>query len=306
MLNERGYVSEKKTKIKIRKAMKELNYQPNEIARSLSMKKSKFIGLIVPSSSNPFFSKIIDYVEHYASKHKYKLLLCDSNQEMQKELEYFDMLNANKVAGVILASHTQNIGENILLESFVISIDRVISPKIPSVCSDNYQGGVLAARHLISKGCKKLAHISGSAYLNMDANKRYFGFKEVCEEEGIAHIVIDATEDQFYSMEYKDIIAQLLDENPDVDGIFTSNDILAAQVIQTCYYRGIKVPDDIKVVGYDDIDLCALYTPPITSIRQSVKDICQYAVESIIFQSEKKAVPSNVTFPVELVEREST
>ena len=84
MLNERGYVSDK-TKNKIRKAMKELNYQPNEIARSLSMKKSKFIGLIVPSSSNPFFSKIIDNVEHYASKHKYKLLLCDSNQEMQKE-----------------------------------------------------------------------------------------------------------------------------------------------------------------------------------------------------------------------------
>ncbi len=305
MLNGRGYVSEK-TKKKIRQAMKELNYQPNAFARALSLNRSNFIGLIVPSASHMFFCKVIDYVEHYVAKNGYKLLLCNSNLEPQKEIEYFNMLSANKVAGVIIASRTQNIDKNIAIDAPVISIDRIISDSIPSICSDNYQGGVLAAEHLISKGCKKLAHISGSAALNMDANKRYYGFKEVCEKKGIPYIVLDATEEQFLSMHYETMINKLLNDHPDVDGIFTSNDIIAAQSITICNKRGIKIPDQMKIVGYDNIDLCTLYSPTITTIHQSVNEICQYAVESIIFKADNKTMPSRITFPVSLIEREST
>lgn len=305
MLNGRGYVSDK-TKKKIKQAMKELNYQPNALARALSLKKSDFIGLIVPSASHMFFCKIIDYVEHFVSKNGYKLLLCNSNLEPKKEIEYFNMLNANKVAGVIIASRTQNIDKNIAIDAPVISIDRIISPTIPSICSDNYQGGVLAAEHLIAKGCKKLVHISGSTNLNMDGNKRYYGFKEVCEKKGIPYVVIDATEEQFLSMHYETIINMIFDNHPDVDGIFTSNDIIAAQVIGICNKRGIKIPNQIKVVGYDNIDLCTLCSPTITTIHQSVKEICQYAVESIIFKTDNKTIPSSVAFPVTLIERETT
>jgi len=306
MLNNRGYVSEK-TKNKIRQAMKELNYRPNEFARALSLQRSNFIGLIVPSARNMFFSKVIDSVERQVSKHGYKLLLCTSNLEPKKEFEYFDMLSANKVAGVIIASHTQDIDKKINLNAPVISIDRIISPQIPAICSDNYQGGVLAAEHLISKGCKKLAHISGSIHLNMDANKRYYGFKDVCEKKGVPHILIDATEEQFLSMNYDSIVNMLLDNYPDVDGIFTSNDIIAAQVIATCSRRGIRIPDQIKVVGYDDIDLCTIFNPSITSIRQAISEISLYAVESIISKAEKdKPIPSCIIFPVELIERETT
>lgn len=306
MLNNRGYVSEK-TKNKIRQVMKELNYRPNEFARALSLQRSNFIGLIVPSARNMFFSKVIDSVERQVSKHGYKLLLCTSNLEPKKEFEYFDMLSANKVAGVIIASHTQDIDKKININAPVISIDRIISPQIPAICSDNYQGGVLAAEHLISKGCKKLAHISGSIHLNMDANKRYYGFKDVCEKKGVPHILIDATEEQFLSMNYDSIVNMLLDNYPDVDGIFTSNDIIAAQVIATCSRRGIKIPDQIKVVGYDDIDLCTIFNPSITTIRQAISEISLYAVESIISKAEKdKPIPSCIIFPVELIERETT
>jgi len=305
MLNNRGYISEK-TRTKINQVMKDLNYQPNELARSLSKKTSHFIGLIVPSASNMYFCKVIDCVEHIVTNSGYKLLLCTSNHEAAKEIEYFDMLSANKVAGVILASRTQNLDLNIAIDAPIISIDRIVSPRIPSICSDNYQGGVLAAEHLIAKGCKKLAHISGSAYLNMEANKRYFGFKEVCESKGTPHVVIDATEEQFLSMRYEDIINTLLDNNPDIDGIFTSNDIIAAQVIRICNKRGIKIPDEIKVVGYDDIDLCKLCAPSITTIHQSVDAICQRAVENIIAKQENKIIPTSVILPVSLVEREST
>lgn len=306
MLNNRGYISEK-TKKKIRQAMKELNYQPNEIARSLSKKSSNLIGLIVPSASNMFFCKVIDSVEHCVAKHGYKLLLCNSNHEAKKEIEYFDMLSANKAAGVILASRTQDIDKYIAFDAPVISIDRIISSRIPSICSDNYQGGVLAAEHLISKGCKKLAHISGSTNLNMDANKRMFGFKEVCEKHGIPYVVVDAGEEQFLTMKYEEIIHSLLDSHPDINGIFTSNDIIAAQVIKICNKRGIKIPSQMKIVGYDDIDLCTLCTPSITSIHQSIDDICYSAVESIIsYNTRNRAIPTMTTFPVRLIERETT
>ncbi|NLX77672.1 MAG: LacI family transcriptional regulator [Clostridiaceae bacterium] len=306
MLNNRGYVSEK-TRNKIRQAMKELNYRPNEFARALSLQRSSFIGLIVPSARNMFFSKVIDSVERQVSQRGYKLLLCTSNLEPKKEFEYFDMLSANKVAGVIIASHTQNLDKKINIDAPVISIDRIISPQIPAICSDNYQGGVLAAEHLISKGCKKLAHISGSIHLNMDANKRYYGFRDVCDKHGIPHILIDATEEQFQAMNYDSIINMLLNKHPGVDGIFTSNDIIAAQVISICSRRGIKVPEQMKVVGYDDIDLCKIFNPSITTIRQSIDEICMYAVESIITKAEEeKPIPSCIIFPVKLVERETT
>ncbi len=305
MLNGRGYISEK-TREKINEAMRELNYKPNELARALSKKRSNFIGLIVPSASNMYFCKVIDCVEHLVTGSGYKLLLCTSNNEVKKELEYFDMLSASKVAGVILASHTQNIDLSIAIDAPIISVDRIISPRIPSVCSDNYQGGILAAEHLIAKGCRKLAHISGSSYLNMEANKRFFGFKEVCEKEGVPYVAVDATEEQFLSMQYENIINSLIDSNPDIDGIFTSNDIIAAQVINICSKRGIRIPQQMKIVGYDDIDLCKFCTPSITTIHQPVSDICQRAVESIVLKQDKKSIPTSVTFPVTLVEREST
>lgn len=305
MLNERGYISAK-TKKNIQQAMKELNYQPNEFARSLSKKCSTFIGLIVPSASNMFFSKIIDCTERYAQENGYKLLLCTSNREAQKEMEYFNMLRANKVAGIILASHTAFLDTQIPDGAPVISFDHTVSTKIPTICSDNYQGGMIAARHLIKKGCRKLAHISGSAKLNSFTNLRYTGFRDVCEKEGIPLVVTDASDDKFISMKYESIINSLLDNNPETDGIFASNDIIAAKVITACKKRNIKVPEEMKVIGYDDIDLCTLFTPSITTIHQPIEEICSQAVKNVILFGQNKIVPTNITLPVKLIEREST
>ena len=140
MLNDRPRVSEK-TRLRIQNAMEELDYHPNELARSLAKKNSHFIGLIVPSADNFFFSCVIASVERYASASGYKLLLCVSNHEIQKEKEFFSMLLGNKVAGIILASHTQNLEEFADVDAPVITIDRTVSPRIPSACADNYYGG---------------------------------------------------------------------------------------------------------------------------------------------------------------------
>jgi len=306
MLNNPQKVS-KKTSDKIRRIMKELNYQPNEIAQSLSKKTSNFIGLIVPSTKNYFFCKIVDAVERYTTKYGFKLLLCSSNHEKAKEIEYFNMLRANKVAGVIIASRTQNIGEIADFHSPIISIDRIISPDIPAVCADNYNGGYLAGKHLVEKGCRKLAYFSGSPMLSgMDANRRLTGFESALRECGIGPpVVAELSEERFVSLEYEDVIEAFMKEHPEVDGIFTSNDIIAAQIIRHSVKLGIRIPEDLKIVGYDDIDLARLYNPSITTIRQPLEAICRFAVENLVHFGDRMH-PVNTTFPVELIKREST
>lgn len=305
MLNKPDKVS-KRTSDKIRQAMKDLNYKPNEIAQSLSKKASKIIGLIVPSVRNYFFCKIVDSIEHYTAVCGYKLLLCTSNHERTKEIEYFGMLKANKVAGVIIASRTQDIGESVSMDAPIISIDRRICSTIPYVCSDNYIGGCLAAQHLLDKGCRNMAYFSGSPTLvGMDANRRLQGFESVLHENGMRPVVLELSEDRFVSMKYEDMIAGFFAEHRSIDGVFTSNDIIAAQIIKYCKQNGIDVPGQIKIVGYDDIDLAGLYTPSITTIRQPIEDICRFAVESIV-NYESRSIPTATTFPVKLIEREST
>ena len=306
MLNNRTQVS-KKTRDKINQAFKELDYQPNELARSLSKKTSSFIGLIVSSAQNYFYCKVIDYVERYAAQYGYKLLLCVSNHEPEKEREYFNMLKAHKVAGVILGSHTQNLdlNEHQNFESPIITFDRMISTSIPAVGSDNYHGGALAAKHLLAKGCKRPAFFTVSPVEGFMANMRYNGFSEIWQQNCITPIYYEAPQERMISMRYEDAIEDFFKKNPDVDGVFASNDIAAVEVLRYCLRHDISVPEQIKVIGYDDIELAGFYTPSLTTIRQPLEDICRFSVESIVHYKEK-TIPINTIFPVKLVEREST
>ena len=297
MLNNRVNVSEK-TRARILAAMEELDYHPNELAQSLIRQKSSFIGLIVPSAKNFFFGAVIDCVERYVCASGYKLLLCVSDLDVNKEVEYFHMLKSNKVAGVILASHTQNLPEHVNLSNLpLVTIDRTLADSVPSACADNYAGGRLAAEHLLDGGCRHLAYISGSAGIEMDANKRWVGFCDVCRERGAEPpVMVDA---------YEPLIHQLFQEHPEVDGVFSSNDIIAAQVLQYCSQQGIEVPGRMKVVGYDDTDLACLTTPPLTTIHQPVEDICRWAVERIV-AGESAGEPEAKVFPVRLIHRQSS
>ena len=305
MLNKPEMVSAATVR-RIRQAMRDLDYHPNELARSLSKKTSNFIGLIVPSARNAFFARVIERMERHITGNGYKMLLCVSNHERKKELEYFSMLKAHKVAGVIIASHTQDIAESVSFDAPILSIDRVISPQISAVCSDNLNGGKMAAELLIRKGCKRIAYFSGGVTLHgMNASLRQQGFEQALNEHGMEPIIQAHREDRFISMKYEDLITAFFESHGDIDGAVCSNDILAAEIIRFAALNGISVPGTLKVVGYDDIDLAALYMPSITTVHQPVNDISRFAVDSII-QFGKRPIPTLTIFPVHLVEREST
>ena len=305
VLNNRGYISDE-TREKVNSAMNQLNYVPNELAKSIFRQYTKIIGVIVPFVTHPYFGKVVESLEFYASKTNYKVLLCDSYFEKEKEMEYFRMLKGNKVDGIVLGSRTLDISDVVKENLPLITIDRILGENIPCVSSDNYKGGVLATQHLISKGCKRLAYIGGTPSLHLTANLRSNAFTDICSQNGIEPIIVSTDENQFTSMTYYSEIKALLKDCPDIDGIFASSDVIAAQVIQVATEFKRKIPEDLKVVGYDDINIASLTSPKLTTVSQPIEQISKYALELLINEINGEIVPMRTVLPVKLVERDST
>jgi LacI family sucrose operon transcriptional repressor len=285
--------------------MAELDYQPNEIARSLYRQRSKMIGLIVPAVSHPFFGELSNAIEQQAYAAGYKIVLCNSHLDQEKERDYVDMLKRHKVDGIIMGSHTLGVDEYENLHMPIVTIDRQISESIPSLCSDNYEGGRIAAKLLLSKGCKKVAYICGSLKLELLANRRHDAFVEEMTKAGVPYVIMQTNIDVFDTTQYGALINSLFAEHPETDGVFAS-DLKAARVIQTCIRLGKRVPEDVRVVGYDDVKLASFLVPPLTTVRQPIDEMAQKLVELILRQVAGESVPVNTTLPVTLVERLST
>lgn len=305
VLNNRGYISEA-TRNKVHQVMKELNYQPNEVARSLSKSKTNTIGVIVPHIVHPYFAKLISNLEKAASDRGFKILLCNSREERERELEYLEMLKSNRVAGLVLCSATVKTESLESLDIPVITIERNVGTGTASVECDNYQGGVLAAKHLIACGCKYIINFSGVDKTEMPADSREVGFLDMCRQYGVDGVACKSQENQYYAMEYHEYIEKIITENPKTDGIFASSDLIAAQVLQVCAKLGLRVPEQVKVVGFDDVNIASLTTPPITTVHQPVKEMAELSVDLIMRSNKGEMIPTRTVLPVTLVKRGTT
>lgn len=305
ILNNRGYISEK-SRDKVYAAMKSLNYQPNEVARSLSKKTTNTIGVIVPHIRHPYFSELISNIEYYAHKKQYKILLFNSRGESERETEYIEMCTSNRVAGIIICSGTVEVQKFEGLHVPLITIERYLENGTATIECDNKQGGILATNHLIEKGCKNLIHISGIHETHMPADSRAHSFVEVCKEHGVKYQVIETQSYDYNSLEYREFLKNVLEEHNEVDGIFASSDLIAAQLLQICSKMNIKIPEEIKIIGFDDVIISSLTTPMITTIHQPIKEMAQQAVEILISANAGKIVPSRTTLPVSIIQRETT
>lgn len=305
ILNNRGYISEDARK-KVSEAMEKLNYQPNEVARSLSKKTTNTIGVIVPHIAHPYFSRVISCLEAAADEKGYKILLFNSKNRDDKQARYVEMCKSNRVAGVILMSGLVSMDNLKSLTVPLITIERNLEWGTASVECDNLNGGRLAAEHLIKCGCHKLLHISGVNETDMPADARETGFVEVCEKNNISHREYKTSVKQYNEGEYHEFLSRALSDNRDCDGVFASSDMIAAQVIQVARRHGIRIPEDMKLVGFDDTDIARLTTPTVTTVHQPVEEMMHAAVEELLMAAEGKVVPSRTILPVRLIEREST
>ena len=305
VINNRGYISEK-TKKRVQEAMDELGYQPNEIARSLTKQKSNTIGVIVPHISHPYFAKLISNLENEAAKKDYKIILCNSKEKAEKEKQYLDMCKSNRVAGIIICSG--NVESNKINTGGipVVLLEKNFEEGKLGIQCDNYQGGKLATEHLIECGCKKILHLSGVIDEEMPADNREKAFIDVCSKNEIEYFIKKYDIDTYNQMNYYDYIKAALNEIEGVDGIFASSDLIAAQVIQVCNEIKIRIPEDIKLVGFDDVDISQLTTPRITTVHQPIKEMARLSIELIDAKYNNIEVNEKTILPIKLIIREST
>lgn len=305
VINNRGYISEK-TKKRVHEVMDELGYQPNEIARSLTKQKSNTIGVIVPHISHPYFAKLISNLENEAAKKDYKIILCNSKEKAEKEKQYLDMCKSNRVAGIIICSG--NVESNKINTGGipVVLLEKNFEEGKLGIQCGNYQGGKLATEHLIECGCKKILHLSGVIDEEMPADNREKAFIDVCSKNEIEYFIKKYDIDTYNQMNYYDYIKAALNEIEGVDGIFASSDLIAAQVIQVCNEIKIRIPEDIKLVGFDDVDISQLTTPRITTVHQPIKEMARLSIELIDAKYNNIEVNEKTILPIKLIIREST
>ena len=305
ILNNRGYISED-ARTRVNQAMEKLNYQPNELARSLHRNKSNLIGLIVPHIEHPYFSAVISEVEDQAYRKGYRILLCNSQTMKEREQEYIEICRRNRVAGIIMCTGQDSLKGFEDLGVPVIAWERFSDDKVAAIECDNIMGGSLAAQHLIDRGCRHLIHLGTNPLMQMPGDCRLIGFRETCSKHGVTCHEESICIGLDYMKDNKEQIIRILKKYPETDGIFANNDILAAQVIMTCKDLGIPVPEKIKVIGYDDVFLTRITSPSITTIRQPLKEMAIHAIEILDTSIQGELCLEKTKFPVKLIEREST
>mgnify|MGYP003505056681 FL=1 len=301
VLNSSGSVKES-TRRKVEAAMKELNYIPNAYARGLKMNKTNTVALIIPTIWHPFFSEFAYYVESNLAKHKYKMLLCNSDVSSDKELEYIQMVQENKVDGIIGITYSD-------LDNFVsshlpfVTIDRHFKEETVCVTSDNFHAGQLAVEKLVEKGCHKLGYIGTHSRFPTETTKRRDGFKAKAEQMGMPYAIYDG-EDPV--IEFKQEIRTFFEENPDVDGIFAHTDFIALDILEVLEEMKRNVPEEVQIIGCDGIKMESGRRQIVSTIRQPVDLMAKAAVEKIIQVIDGESVRTKITLPVHYVEGPTT
>ncbi len=294
VLNKSGYVSKEAT-YRVEKAMEELNYIPNAAARSIKTRKSNTVALLIPSISNAFFPELAENIENILNKHGYKMILCNVNEDRDREDKYIDMIISNRLDGVI--SSTGYISQRLIDSGLpIVSTDRkdIKNTQVVCVTSDHYGGAVKAVKHLIESGCKRLLHLHGN-FQAETAVLRNRAFTDVCREYNIDYETIDVN--SVYNINYIKTF----------DGVFVWADIEAIKFMNRCFEKNIRIPEDIQVVGFDNISLSKLIYPKLTTISQSISGLGTKATELLLKMIEHKDIAlDNVVLETRLIRRNTT
>ncbi len=309
VINRTVFVSEE-TRIKVEKAIAEVNYRPNLLAQSLRLKVTKNIGLLVPAIDHPAFSLLIGHIEESASKRGLNLLIFNTKSDSKREAEAIDMLLGQNINGIIFCrvsdeSYIDNLSRSHKIPMVVI--DRAYhNEKIPNVTLDNYQAGALAGKHLLEVGCRRIATVTGNFNINL-ARDRHAGFVASLAKRGVKFDENLLWEGTFSYQSGIDGVNYFLDKGIAFDGLWGQNDMVAAGAISTLVKRGIRVPEDVAVMGMDDVGFSAMYNPAITTISQPFAEMCDTAVEYIDKLTSGEAIAQNkVRLSPAIVIRDST
>ncbi len=312
VLNNHGDISEA-TRGRVLAKIEELGYQRNAVARSLTLRRSHTIGVVIPDLMHSFFVEIIAGIEPVASARGYGLLLCSSGEDPAKERAELEMLRSRQVDGIVLASTHGSVNEDVLrqltgLGTAMVMIDRDDHSKVDChrVLTDDERVGVLATTHLLDQGRKAVAHIGGPAITH--ARRREKGWRDAIRTRGAKSSPEWFVEAGFMESDGYRAMKRLLAVRPRIDAVFAANDPAAIGAMKAIWEAGLHVPGDIAVVGAGDIALGDLLKVPLTTVSWSRKDQGLKAAELLLngLESGEKDEPRRVLIPPRLVVRESS
>lgn len=301
------------TRERVKHAIKKLNYQPNMVASALTGKGTETIGLLVPDISNPFFSDMARMIEDRAHEVGMSVIICSTDTVAEKERKYINLLKRKQVDGLIIGA---TIKDRQLLEDLkdgsipiVMLTQDDVGLGLTSVSVDDFKGGFDATNYFITTGHKNIAIIA--EYAN-SSRMRIYGYREAHDEKGLP---ID--EENIYRTSAKiesgrKVMLEMVKNNRVPTAIFACNDLVAIGVIQGAKESGLRIPEDISVIGFDNTMLGEIVDPPLTSVSQPIADMGKRTVDLIIekIESKQKKVPTveneRILFNPTMVLRDST
>lgn len=301
------------TKKAVNELANKLKYQPNAVALSLKNSRSNTIGIIIPEIVHYFFSSVISGIEDIASQRGYTVIICQSNESFDREVANAKTLLSHRVDGILISiskqtntfTHFQNLQEGGIP---LVFFDR-IAPGINAdqVIIDDIEASYDATRHLIENGCKRIAHFAGPQSLLIGRN-RLQGYINALTEAGLPvdnRLIIQA--DTFEKA--RNTVGQMLDSGTIPDGIFAVNDMTAIGAMQTIQKRGLRIPEDVSIVGFSDGYLSGVTDPHLSSVDQHGYEMGTMAAEMLfkrILSDETEYIPEIKTLKANLIVRGSS
>ena len=282
-------------RVRVEEAIKKLDYRVNSYAKGLRSNKTFLVAVIMPNLVNPFFIRLVNCINKALAARSYRMLFYATDFDPQQEQEVVLLAEQQKVDGIICLSYNPDltIPANIPL----ISIDRYFGALISCVSSDNYGGGRLAAEKLVENGCKNLAFLRIGSKLTNEPNKRKDGFVSACEALDVPYTLKIVDDGTPYSAFEEFLQEHMHDGKLDFDGIFCVTDSLAYQIMNSLKGMGLRIPEDVQIIGFDgsrhfgDMELYC------STIVQPVEEIAETCV-SMILEKHLLQAPSLLCLPV--------
>lgn len=294
----------------MQKVIDEKGYTPSAIARSLVLKRTNLIGVMVPDITNSFSSTIISSIEEFANQNNFNIMIFNIAENPKKELKYLKIIKEMRLDGVIIANEkiTDSI-QNTLYDLDIPIVFVTVKPDdimFTTITVDNYQAAYDATSYLINMGHRKIAFIGGDLQDTTTGKARYDGFKKALEERSLP-----ISEDfvKFGNYKMKDgyeKMSEIIKCDPLPTAVFTASDDMAVGALNCILDGGLKVPDDISIIGFDDSKITTIVRPTLTTVRQPIREMGVLSVKTLINQiNEEETLVNQIVVKHELIERES-
>lgn len=276
-------------------AAERLGYQVNSYARGLKTNRTYAVAVVLPNIINPFFSILAQNLCQALTKRGYRMFLSITDFDPEAEQRYIHMAQQNQVDGII--GLTYNPGLRVDRQVPFVSFDRYVSPDVPCVASDNFGGGQLAARKLVELGCRRLLFLRIGSSVAGESDKRRSGFEAFCSGAGVEHDLLYLCDSDGLAP-FRDFLQDHLHAGRlDYDGIFCCTDVLALEIQKMLTQLGLRVPEDVQLIGFDGTAIHMGRSPECSTIVQPVPLLAETCVD-ILLREEKRDLPSLICLPV--------